>query len=238
LFSELKMTRDLTLIIPVINEGNILEENTRKLEAFMDSQGVDYEIIICSNGSTDDTVGVGEKLIGDRLRFSHLKDRGVGLAFRKMVEEASSEKIISVDMDLSIDLNFIPEAYGLLDEYNLVVGSKKMGEQERSFFRLLASNVFIYLVRLLMGLDYRDYSIAAKGYRRSDIIKHLSLIDHGSSYVVELIYHVKKRGGEIIEVPVSCHDTRKSKFNIYNESIYRLKNLLTLWFRERLTRIM
>ncbi|MEA1925031.1 MAG: glycosyltransferase family 2 protein [Candidatus Altiarchaeota archaeon] len=230
------MNRDLTLVIPVINEGDILKENTRKLKEFMDSLSVDYEIIICSNGSTDDTLRVGEKLRGDRLRFFHLKDRGVGLAFRKMVEEAASEKIVSVDMDLSIDLDFIPKAYELLDECGVVVGSKKMGEQERSFFRLLASNIFIYLVRLLMGLDYRDYSIAAKGYRRSDILKHLSLIDHGSSYVVELIYHVKEGGGQIIEVPVSCHDTRKSKFNIYDESIYRLKNLLTLWFRERLTK--
>ena len=230
------MNRDLTLVIPVLNEGDILKGNTRKLREYMNSLNVDYELIICSNGSNDDTVEVGEKLMGDRVRFFHLNEVGVGLAFRKMVEESSSERIISVDMDLSIDLDFIPKAYELLDEYGVVVGSKKMGDQQRSFFRLLASNVFIYLVRLLLGLDYRDYSIAAKGYRRSEIIDHLSLIDHGSSYVVDLIYHVKNGGGKIIEVPVSCHDTRKSKFNIYDELVYRLKNLLTLWFRERLSK--
>jgi len=227
------MGRDLSVVIPAYNEADILLENTNKLVIYLNSTGLDYEIIICSNGSVDETPKLGKQLNLERVKFSHIDERGVGLAFQQMVEAADSDRIVSVDMDLSIELDFIPKAYHLLNEYNIVVGSKKIGEQERSFFRLLISNVFIYLVRLLMGLDYRDYSIAAKGYRKSDIIDYLSGIDRGSSYVVELIYHVKKNAQCIIEVPVSCHDTRKSKFNIYNEVSYRLKNLLSLWFRER-----
>ncbi len=231
------MKKELTVIIPVFNEEDILKENTKKLSEFMDKTGIDYEILICSNGSNDRTVEIGKEIQNKRVRFFHLREKGVGRAFKKMVEEAASEKIVSVDMDLSIDLDFIPKTNKLLDKYSIVVGSKKMGDQNRSIFRLIASNVFITLVKIFLGLEYTDYSIAAKGYRRSEIINHISKIDYGSSYVVEIIFFVHREKKKIKEIGVFCSDTRKSKFNIYNEAVYRFKNLLTLWFRERLTKI-
>ncbi|RLI95957.1 MAG: glycosyltransferase family 2 protein [Candidatus Altiarchaeales archaeon] len=231
------MNRELSVIIPVYNEEDIIKENSEKLMEFMNRTGIDYEILICSNGSTDRTVEIGKSIKSNRLRFFSLKERGVGLAFRKMVEEASSEKIVSVDMDLSIEMDFIPRAYKLLDTYSIVIGSKKMGKQNRSILRLIASNIFILFVRILLGLKYRDYSIAAKGYRKSDIIDYISKIDNGSSYVIEIIFFLKRRNLNIIEIPVFCNDTRKSKFNIYNEAVYRLRNLIILWLRERVTSI-
>jgi glycosyltransferase involved in cell wall biosynthesis len=225
-----------TIVIPVYNEEEIIVGNTESLVHFLDKSGSGYEILICSNGSTDGTLKKGrflEEKFPGKVRFFHLEKRGVGLAFEKMVKEASFNNIISVDMDLSIDVDFIPKCLTLLSDHSIVVGSKKLGMQKRSFFRLLASNTFIFLVKSLLGLDFHDYSIAAKGYRKNDIMERLSRIDHGSSYVIEIIYFVKQKGLRIIEIPVYCVDTRKSKFNIYNEVIYRFKNLLKLWFSER-----
>jgi len=227
----------MNIIIPVYNEEGIIIENTEKLVIFLDKLYSEYEIIICSNGSTDSTPEKGRELeqkFPGKVRFFHLDDRGVGLAFEKMVNEASYDKIISVDMDLSVDLSFIPICVNLLNKNSIVIGSKKLGLQRRSFFRKFASNTFIFLVKILLGLNFHDYSIAAKGYRKKDIIDRLSEIDHGSSYVIDVIYFAKKKGLRIKEIPVYCHDIRKSKFNIYQESIYRFNNLLKLWFRERL----
>lgn len=228
--------KSASIIIPVYNEEEIITENTEKLVKFLDGLGVEYEIIIYSNGSTDSTAekGIGiEKKFPKKVRFFHTDERGVGVAFRNAVLQASYNNIISVDMDISIDLNFIPKCLNLLEENSIVIGSKKLGTQKRSFFRLLASEIFIFLTGFLLGLDFHDYSIAAKGYRKSDIIENLSKIDSGSSYVVEIMYFSKLKNLKMIEIPVFCEDTRKSKFNIYNESIYRLKNLLKLWIRER-----
>lgn len=225
-----------TIVIPVYNEEDIIAENTEKLVNFLDKLDGRYEVVICSNGSTDSTPEMGRELeqkFPEKVRFFHLEDRGVGLAFEKMVNEASHDRIISVDMDLSVDLSFIPICMNLLNKNSIVIGSKRLGEQRRSSFRLLASTIFISLTKILLGLDFHDYSIAAKGYRKGDIIEKLSEIDHGSSYVIDVIYSAKKKGLKMKEIPVYCHDVRKSKFNIYQESIYRLSNLLRLWFRER-----
>ena len=134
-------------------------------------------------------------------------------------------------MDLSIELGFVERALGLLDEgYEIVVGSKKMGHQERTTFRIMGSGLFILCARLLLGLAFEDYSIGAKGYRRSVLLSHLDRIDHGTSYVIDIIALVHRDGGRIIEIPVSCEDFRASKFNITREGVYRFSNLFKLWW--------
>ena len=77
-------------------------------------------------------------------------------------------------------------------------------------------------------MPYKDYSMAAKAYKKEAIINHIEKVDYGTSYVIDLIYFAKKDKKKIIEIPVSCFDKRKSKFNILHESLYRLKNLIKL----------
>lgn len=222
-----------TVIIPVYNEEEIIVQNTERLANYLKRLGNNFEIIVVSNGSTDKTVELGKELEEKYLKkfkiFSIPQKGYVGFAFRKGVKKASYDKIISLDMDLGIDLNFIPRCVKLLDKNSVVIGSKKVGTQYRKWYRVLASNVFIFLVKIILGLEYEDYSMAAKGFRKKDIMRYLGYIDKGSAYVFELIYWLKNEGKKITQIPTLCHDTRNSKFNLIDESIYRLRNLITLW---------
>ena len=187
-----------------------------------------YEIIICSNGSTDDTVSIGRKLESehtDKIIFIEEKKRGVGLAFKHMVERAKYDKLISLDADLTTDLQFIPECIEQLDRYSLVLGSKRMGEQYRPLNRIIISKGYFLLVKILMGMEWGDYSIGVKGYRKNTIKSLIKNIDSGSSYVMEIAYKLKHTDG-IVEIPVFCKDTRGSKFNIFSEITYRFFGLL------------
>lgn len=226
-----------SIIIPVYNEEEIIVKNTEKLIKFLDRLSTPYEIVVCSNGSTDSTVEKGkylEKKFPGRLKFLSIDKRGVGLAFREAVRSSSYKNMISIDMDLSTDLNFILKGLKLLEEYDIVVGSKQTGSQRRPFLRKFISNSYIFLVKILLGLDYSDYSIGGKVYKKNKILRYMDRIDSGSSYVANIIYLLKKNKGRIKEIPVFCHDTRKSKFNLFNEITYRFKNLLIFWFRERI----
>jgi glycosyltransferase involved in cell wall biosynthesis len=229
----------LTVVVPVYNEEKIIEENTERLAVYLDSLDIPYEIIICSNGSSDSTDTLGKKLeteFNSRIRFFSISKRGVGLAFKKMVAESTYENIISIDMDLTTDIRFIGEALDLLKENHIIIGSKKVGSQKRTIFRTLLSGGFILLVRVLLGIAYTDYSIGAKAYKKGVIERWISRIDYGSSYVIELIYYAKKEGYNIKEIPVFCDDQRKSRFNLSHEVLYRFRNLLRLWFNVRLKR--
>jgi glycosyltransferase involved in cell wall biosynthesis len=222
----------LSIIVPVFNEEEILIKNTKKLIEYLDDLKSPYEILICSNGSTDSTDKLGLRLEEDfsgKVRFFSISRRGVGLAFKKAVEKAQYNNLISIDVDLTTDLKFIQESMKLFAKYDIIIGSKKVGEQRRSFFRLIISGGFIRLVKLLLGLDYSDYSIGSKAFKKDVIEKWVERIDYGSSYVIELIYLAKKEGYKIIEIPVFCDDRRGSRFNLAHEIFYRFKNLLRLW---------
>ena len=224
-----------TVGIPVLNEEAILVPNTERLLAFLDGIGREYEVIIGSNGSTDSTTALGVDLSRRfaNVTFFHLPEKGVGLAFKEFVRRARHPYLVSVDMDLSVDLSFVKTAVDLLDTHDIVVGSKKMGNQERTLFRRLGSDSFLQATRLLLGLTYDDYSIAAKAFRVEVLRRFIDRINEGSSYVLEICYMTKNLGGRITQVPVTCEDWRQSKFNLWHEAFYKYSHLIRLWVRER-----
>jgi len=137
-------------------------------------------------------------------------------------------------MDLSVNFeHFIPKCLELLKSNSMVIGSK-IGKQKRPFYRKMMSNIFIFLVKILLGLEFSDYSIGAKGYRKEYIIDKLDAIDRGTFYVIKLVYFLKKKNLKITEIPVEVYDVRKSRFNIFQDAIYRGINLLNFLFCERI----
>ena len=175
------MKRGISILIPVYNEEKIIVKNVKRLVNFLDELKVPYEILICDNGSTDKTPMLGKMLAFNfpkKVRFLSVREKkSVGCAFKKMVNEASYENLISLDADLSINYRyFIPRCFKLLKDNAMVIGSKKIGSEERKFYRKLMSNVFIFLTRALLGLKYSDFSIGAKGYRKSVIKDRKSVV--------------------------------------------------------------
>jgi glycosyltransferase involved in cell wall biosynthesis len=222
-----------TIFIPVYNEEEIIVKNVQRLMEYLNTFQTPYEIVIGSNGSTDRTPELGRALQEkyDQIQFFHLNEKGPGSALKRGVATASYENIISVDMDLTVDLNFIFMANRLLSDYDLVVGSKRMGSQERSLLRKMASASFIFCCMILLGLSFDDYSLAAKAYKKKILEECIDRIEGGTFYVVEVLYHAGKKNYTTVLIPASCHDTRKSKFNLMNEGIYRFGNLFKLWLR-------
>jgi len=223
--------RGLTVFVPVFNEEALLPLNTSRLRDYLESLEIPYEIIIGSNGSTDRTVRIAGELCQryPEIRLFHLAEKGVGRAFKEGVKITSYDRIITVDMDLSINLGFISEACGSLDQYDMVIGSKITGSQKRSWVRRLASISFIQLARVLLRINFHDYSIAAKGYRKALVERYLPYMDDKTFYVVEIVRWAYQDGKSLKEIPVECTDMRESRFNLIHEGVYKFYNLFRLW---------
>jgi glycosyltransferase involved in cell wall biosynthesis len=213
----------ITINIPVYNEEEIITSNAEKLLDFMAQLNVPFEIIIVSNGSTDSTDDKGQSLQKNyaEIQFFSIPQKGVGKAFRVAAQNARYPHMISMDMDLAVSLDFIPRAHELLQNYHIVLGSKIIGSQKRSIIRKLAGGTYIYASKILLGLSFHDYSIGGKGYRTEFLKTHLNAIDDETNYVINLTYCAVKEGKRVIEIPVQCHDFRKSRFNLIHEGIYR-----------------
>ena len=227
--------RGVSFFIPVYNEAEIMEANLTRLAAFC--QGLDrpFEIIVGSNGSIDASPAIGLRLSQEmaELTFFHLESRGAGLAFQEGTRRARYPIILTQDMDLSVDLGFIPQALELMADYDLVIGSKRMGAQRRSTLRVVASGAYIFCARLLLGLDYQDYSLAAKAFDKKLVDHFADWIGPGTDYVINLTYWGQRCGYRIKEIPVLCHDERASRFNLIEEGLSRFARLGRLWLLGR-----
>jgi len=223
----------LTVFIPLYNEAQILEKNVRVLLQYLDRLGLAFEVILGSNGSTDRTPRVGQRLeqTHARVTFFHIALRGPGLAFAEALKRATYSSFFCMDADLSFDMNFIRRAMEALGDYDAVVGSKQMATQKRPLIRILASEIFIACTKRLLQMPFCDYSIGAKAYRTDAIRPFIDRVDRHTFYTQELLYQLQRSGRKILEIPVNCEDRRKSKFNLIHEGFYRYGKLFELWVR-------
>lgn len=224
------------MAIPVFNEAEILRDNVLRLCQYLETLG-SYEILIGSNGSTDATVEICEQLAREnsRIRYFAIDDRKVGIVFQRFLAEARSDALVSVDMDLSIDLNFISRALQLLERHDLVIGSKKLGVENRSVLRRFGSDLYIWTVRALYRMNSHDFSMAAKAYRVSFFRRFAAQLSDHTNYVVDCVYLAKLHQGRSIEIPVACDDHRPSRYNLGREAMERYSYLFQLWHRHRTT---
>ncbi len=230
------MASGLTIFIPVYNEAAILEGNVRAVTDYAARLKRPFEVILGSNGSTDRTAEIGVALAkaDPRVVFFHVPERGPGRAFAEGVRRARYDRFVTLDADLSFDMRFVDDAVAALESHDAVVGSKGLGMQKRSWVRIAASNTFIRLTNLLLGMPYRDYSIGAKGYRTDAIRPFLHKVDAHTFYTQQMLFELTRAGGKIIEIPVRCEDRRASRFNLLHEGFYRYGKLFALWFRSLL----
>lgn len=231
------MNKACTLFIPLYNEEDVVEKNTRLLATFLKDRNIEGEIILGSNGSTDATPEIISRLSEENaaVKSFHLAERGPGSAFVKGIEMASNEFVASQDADLAVDLDFIPLALDLLDQCDMVIGCKRMRVQKRSLIRTLGSNFFIFSAATLLGAAAADFSIGAKAYRRTFVLEHAEYLDPWTAYVLELFYYAIKEKRRVVEVPVECTDTRASHFRLSAEAIYKFRHLFRFAWKNRIS---
>ena len=51
------------------------------------------------------------------------------------------------------------------------------------------------------------------------------------AYVLDLVFYVHRDGGRVVQIPVSCEDFRRSRFNLGREAIHKFSNLGRLWWK-------
>lgn len=225
---------ELTILLPLYNEEEYLLPNLGRLLVFLRDCGLDAEILLGSNGSTDATATIGrlsEQLNPGRIRFFHLRERGaVGKVFKESLAMAASPYILAMDMDLSVDLEFIPRALALLQTHHVVVGSKQSGSQARSLIRRMGSSAFIRCAQLLLDLPYDDYSIGAKAYRKGIFDGWEERISNDTNYVMDILYWCRREGLKVAVLPVACSDWRNSRFKLLKEAFVKYSHLLSLFF--------
>ncbi len=220
-----------SLVVPVHNEAGLLRVNVHVLSEYLARHFSSYEIILVENGSVDDTGTVAHELKGSLsgVRVVELEEACLGEALKAGVRSAAHDRVVYFPIDLSVDMAFIPESVRLLDEYSLVVGSKRLNGDldHRPFHRRTLSRGYHWLVRKLLRTSLTD-TTCVKAYRRSSFLELAALVPTRSQvFETELLVEARRRGYAVKEVPVAVDDRRPSRQPLGVKVSLKLRDLLS-----------
>ena len=100
---------DVSIILPVYNEAEHLEQEVARVRAAMDASPYSYEIIVIDDGSSDNSAEVASRIEG--IRFIHfLQNRGSGSARKAGTQAARGRVTVWTDVDMTYPNDTIPAA--------------------------------------------------------------------------------------------------------------------------------
>lgn len=226
---------NISIVIPLLNEEESLNELHRWIASVMQSNGFLYELIFIDDGSTDSSWEIIEKLATDNtevkgIRFQ--KNYGKSQALHAGFAMTQGDVIITMDADLQDNPEEIPDLYKMITEegFDLVSGWKKK-RYDSVLSKNLPSKLFNYAARRTSGVKLHDFNCGLKAYKRN-VVKSIEVTGEMHRYIPVLA----KNAGfiKISEKPV-LHQARKygtTKFGA-ERFVRGFLDLITIWFLSR-----
>jgi glycosyltransferase involved in cell wall biosynthesis len=232
--------KNFSIVIPIYNEEEIIEESTNAIYAMCERTGLNFEIIFSENGSTDSTKTIAQELIKKypEIKIISNSKPNYGNALKAGFELAKNDLVISFDIDYYSE-SFLHEALVLDDQYSSITASKRLGSSEdgRRFVRKLATNFFVNLLKILFRTKLSD-THGMKAVKKTEIEKFLpQVISTQDIFDTELLIRIEKNDGKIKEIPAKVNEIRPSVSLIYKRIPRTIKSLIKLriiFYRESL----
>jgi glycosyltransferase involved in cell wall biosynthesis len=232
----------LSIVIPAYNERERLTLSLPAIDAYLRTTGLDAEILVVDDGSTDSTAEVAERLVfGREHRVMSLPvNQGKGAAVRRGVLAARGEWVLISDADLSTPIDEYDRLAAIARTENLdvVIGSRALPgsrvEVSQHIVRQVLGEVFNAILRRVTGLPYRDTQCGFKLLRRSRVeAVFAEMVIDGFAFDVELLYLCARRGLRVREVPVTWRNSPRSTVSIIGSPPKMLFDLIRLCWRFR-----
>lgn len=225
----------LSIVIPAFNEERRLPRTLEQVFSFLQEQSYSAEVLVVENGSSDNTLHVAQ-LFAEKhpnLRVLTEKNRGKGNAVRRGMLEAQGQYRFMCDVDLSMPIEelkkFIPEADQSLEiaiASREAEGAVRYNEPE---YRHFGGRLINLAIRILILPGLNDTQCGFKCFRvdvAEDIFSSQTI--SGWSFDIELLYIARKRGYQILEVPIHWYFDAETKLRAVNDAIRMLRDIFLI----------
>ena len=226
---------NLSIIVPLLNEEESLEELFTRIDQVCRDNKLSYEVWFIDDGSTDLSWSIIENLKIQHpqihgIKFS--KNYGKSQALHAAFEKVNGDVIITMDADLQDFPEEIPELYEMVTtgNYDIVSGWKKK-RFDNVMTKNIPSKLFNAAARKVSGVSLHDFNCGLKAYKKQ-VVKSIDVYGDMHRYIPVLAANAGFRN--ITEKPVQ-HQARPygtSKFGT-ERFVRGFLDLVTLWFVSR-----
>lgn len=218
--------RDFAVVIPAYNEEANIPDLVSELRATFERYGLEGEVILVDDGSTDETADLARRLTADWDTFKvirHRRNFGKTEALITGAEATGARWIVLYDADLQHATDEIVRFLAKLDEGWDIVTGRKVGDYEKGF----VSGIYNRLNRLLFKVPVSDLN-SMKAFRR-DILDEVFLRHDWHRFFVVLAY---ARGFSITEIDIALYPRRHgtAKYSGRGRIVVGLLDLISVAF--------
>jgi glycosyltransferase involved in cell wall biosynthesis len=218
--------RDFAVVVPAYNEVENVADLVRELRATFERHGLEGEVILVDDGSTDGTADAAQSAAAQwpRLRvIRHRRNFGKTEAMLTAAEATEARWLVLFDADLQHRPDEIPRFLQKLDEGWDIVTGRKIGQYEKR----IVSGIYNRLSRRIFRVPVSDIN-SMKAFRR-DIFDEVSLRHDWHRFFVVLAY---ARGFTMTEIDIELFPRTKgvAKYGGRGRIVVGLLDLLSVAF--------
>jgi len=221
---------DCSVVVPLYNEANSVNELYERLTRTMSETAQDYELIFVDDGSIDNTL----RILKDIARKDNkvvvvelCRNFGQTSALAAGFDTAKGQIIISMDGDLQHCPEDIPNFLEKIEQgYDVVSGWRK-NRVDNLLTRRIPSKAANWLASKISGVDIHDFGTTFKAYKR-EVVEQLNLYGEMHRFIPALLSH---QGAKIIEIPIKNVVRPKGSSNYGISRTFRVVfDLITIGF--------
>lgn len=195
---------ELSVVFPCLNEAETVGPCVEKALACIKAEGIDGEVVVADNGSTDESAEIATKA---GARVVPIPERGYGAALIGGIEAARGRFVIMLDADGSYDAGGLkPFVDRLRAGEKFVMGNRFAGGIAQGAMpfknKHLGNPFFTFLGNLVTGYKIGDFLCGMRGFDRETVLS-LNLETPGMEYAMEMLVRAAQAGLKVTEVPTT-----------------------------------
>jgi glycosyltransferase involved in cell wall biosynthesis len=219
---------EVSVVMPCLNEEAAIGACIEKIRRTFDQAGLDGEIVVCDNGSTDRSVAIAEAM-GARVVYQ--PERGYGNAYLKGFDSARGRYLVMGDADDTYDFSLIPEFLKALREGGnaFVTGSRYLGGGDgniTALHRWFGNPALTRILNALFGTRYTDVYCGFRAFSR-EAYERIRPVSPGMEFNLELAINAGLAGLKTAEIPIVLAPRKgESKLRTFRDGWRSLRMML------------
>ena len=178
------MSESISIVIPAYNEGNAIGDTLSELKTMLSCNGIEAEIIVVDDGSSDDTSKVALQS-GVRV-LRHFSNRGYGAALKTGIPAASNQIVAMTDADGTYPFRYIPDMLKELENADMVVGARIGTNVKIPWVRRPAKWLLNKLANYVSGHKIPDINSGLRIFRKDTVIHYFPILPDQFSWTTTI----------------------------------------------------